>query len=111
MLGVDSFIVNNILTKDGVDYKIFIDFGFIINLQDGSQIPFRLEETGVTINGNFKLFRNYVFAIQNNTIQYSDMCFYMSNIQIASNHVRIEKNNIITHCAIIDNTIITIKLI
>ena len=106
MLSIDQFILGNKLIDQntGLESIIHIDHAFI---SLGNQVQtFSLETTGVTLNGSFRSFRDYVFAIQNGTFQYSGMCYSMASIEINSDQVRIQQRDGITRAFIRNNSLI-----
>lgn len=106
MIGIDEIIVNNVLTKDDGDFLIHIDHGHIINSSTNEIQTFYIETTGVTINGIFRSFKDYVFSVQNNLIQFSGSCYSLNNFIINSNRVRLERKKIIYNAIIINNNLI-----
>lgn len=105
MIGREERIINNILSTSEGEYKIHIDYATITNLDSGETNTLILERTGVSIDGRFRAFREYVFFIQNNLIQHSGSCVSTYNLVINSNHVRLEKNGVIKHAVILDNVL------
>jgi len=106
MLSIDQFILGNKLIDQntGDQFTIHIDHAFI---SLGNQVQtFSLETTGVTLNGAFRSFSDYVFAIQNGTFQYSGMCYNMASVVIHSDQVRLERRNVITRAFIRNNTLV-----
>ncbi len=108
MIGIDEIIVNNLITKDDGTYVIHIDHATLLNLSTNQIQHFSLETTGVTIDRVYRSYRDYVFFIQNNLIQFSGCCYSMSNFRINSNRVRLEKNGFIYPAIIVNNRLIDV---
>ncbi len=105
MLGDSVYIVNNKLFGLGDDCVIHIDYAYITNTQTNELQSLVLERTGCCLNGSFRAFSDYVFFIQNNLIQHSGHCVTMDNLQINSEHVRIQRGEECKRAVIINNVL------
>lgn len=111
MIGLDEIIINNLLTKSDGDYLIHIDHATLLNVLTGQIQIFCLESTGITIDNVYRNFKDYVFFIQNNLIQFSGSCYSMSNFVINSRRVRLEKNGILTPMIIVNNRLLSLDYV
>lgn len=110
MLGLDETIVNNKLTTGLGEYTIHIDHANVTNTLSNTSFNICLESTGATVDGVFRLYRDYIFFIQNNLMQHSGMCISFNNLVMNSRRVRLENSEgRITRAVIVDNVLIQLR--
>lgn len=110
MLGLDETIVNNKMSTGLDDYIIHIDHAVITNTLLNTSFNICLESTGVAVDGVFRLYRDYVFFIQNNLIQHSGMCINFNNLVMNSRRIRLENSEgRITRAVIVNNVLIQLR--
>lgn len=110
MLGLDETIVNNKINTGLDEYIIHIDHAVITNTLSNTSFNICLESTGATVDGVFRLYRDYIFFIQNNLMQHSGMCISFNNLVMNSRRVRLENSEgRITRAVIVDNVLIQLR--
>lgn len=110
MLGRDETIVNNKLTTGLGEYTIHIDHANVTNTLSNTSFNICLESSGATVDGVFRLYRDYIFFIQNNLMQHSGMCISFNNLVMNSRRVRLENSEgRITRAVIVDNVLIQLR--
>lgn len=110
MLGRDETIVNNKMNTGLGEYIIHIDHANVTNTLSNTSFNICLESSGATVDGVFRLYRDYIFFIQNNLMQHSGMCISFNNLVMNSRRVRLENSEgRITRAVIVDNVLIQLR--
>lgn len=110
MLGRDETIVNNKMNTGLGEYTIHIDHANVTNTLSNTSFNICLESSGATVDGVFRLYRDYIFFIQNNLMQHSGMCISFNNLVMNSRRVRLENSEgRITRAVIVDNVLIQLR--